>query len=277
MFMQSAAMALAFGSNFQYGKRKISSMSNDEFNRLTPTQMNIDLVNSVNAMIPSVEASFKQMERMNVTILDSMARYLAQGVEFLFDVVSGKKSIQGSDSTFSVDNILPNLGSLIGVTDPSQSGLQQSFADTAPSKKTSSTFGPIGPSLAKLDLLYAGMSITQLRKVRSSSVTWSRIPKTQRDLIQKILNVNPFKTPTQAIKASGASGVVKKISTMFAELVRIISVYRRTGRPLDRRNIAKQWLILAKKYNQFVLINKRGNLMVDTAKSLKLQKVIAKR
>ena len=36
METQSAALAYAFGLNYEYGKRKIKSMSNEEFNSLTP-------------------------------------------------------------------------------------------------------------------------------------------------------------------------------------------------------------------------------------------------
>ncbi len=36
MAMQSGAMALEFGTYFQYGKRRISAMDNDEFNALKP-------------------------------------------------------------------------------------------------------------------------------------------------------------------------------------------------------------------------------------------------
>ncbi len=89
MFMQSAAMALGFGSFFQYGKRKISSMSNEEFNALTPEALTSQLLSNVNNMIPTVEQSFKQMEQMNVLILDAMAKYFNQGVQKLEQWLQG--------------------------------------------------------------------------------------------------------------------------------------------------------------------------------------------
>ncbi len=83
MFMQSAAMALGFGSFFQYGKRKVSAMSNEEFNVLTPEALTAQLMSSINNMIPTVEQSFHQMEQMNEMILQAMAKYFDQAVGFL--------------------------------------------------------------------------------------------------------------------------------------------------------------------------------------------------
>ncbi len=109
--MQSAAMALAFGSNFQYGKRKISSMSNEDFNAMSALDMNIDLANTVNSMIPSVEQSFKQMEQMNITILESLSRYLGQAISFGLDVLTGKRAVTGTGGEhFEAAHILENIG-----------------------------------------------------------------------------------------------------------------------------------------------------------------------
>ncbi len=87
--MQSAAMALAFGSFFQYGKRKISAMGNDEFNILTPEMLASDLSQSVSNMIPSAAESFKQMETMNIMVLDSMAKYFDQSIQYLDKWIKG--------------------------------------------------------------------------------------------------------------------------------------------------------------------------------------------
>ncbi len=40
MAYQSAALAYSFGLNYEYGKRKIKSMSNEQFNELTPIKLN---------------------------------------------------------------------------------------------------------------------------------------------------------------------------------------------------------------------------------------------
>ncbi len=116
MFMQSAAMALGFGSFFQYGKRKLSAMSNEEFNALTPEALTAQLLSSINNMIPLTADSFKQMERLNVDILNAMATYFTQGIEYLGGFLSGKNvptTIGGS--TFSPQNIPGGLQEVLGL------------------------------------------------------------------------------------------------------------------------------------------------------------------
>lgn len=72
MAAQSAAIGQAFGTHFQYAKRKISSMSNEEFNKLTPTQLVEDLTADIRGMIPSVTRSFDDMEKLQTIIIDSL-------------------------------------------------------------------------------------------------------------------------------------------------------------------------------------------------------------
>ncbi len=68
MGIQSAVMAKQFGENFQYGKRRISAMSNEEFNQLTPAKLQAHANEELKAMIPSMEASVREM-RMFQTFL----------------------------------------------------------------------------------------------------------------------------------------------------------------------------------------------------------------
>ncbi len=118
MFMQSAAMALAFGSHFQYGKRKISSMTNEEFNKINPKTLNAELVADVAAMILSVEKSMEQMSSMNETIIKEMAKLFFQGAEELSQFLTGQTKFDVGDGVnYSVSNIVPNL--LGGETVPS--------------------------------------------------------------------------------------------------------------------------------------------------------------
>ncbi len=61
MGAQSAVMAKQFGENFQYGKRRISAMTNEEFNKLTPAKLAERTAQELKAMIPSMESSITDM------------------------------------------------------------------------------------------------------------------------------------------------------------------------------------------------------------------------
>ncbi len=57
MGIQSAVMAKQFGENFQYGKRRISAMDNDEFNKLTPAKLMSNANRELAEMIPAMKDS----------------------------------------------------------------------------------------------------------------------------------------------------------------------------------------------------------------------------
>ncbi len=72
MAAQSFAMGQAFGTSFQYGKRKISSMSNEEFNKLTAQQAHAEIQSDIRDMIPSMNQSFKTMEKFQSDVVLSI-------------------------------------------------------------------------------------------------------------------------------------------------------------------------------------------------------------
>ncbi len=78
MAAQSFAMGEAFGKSFQYGKRKISAMSNDEFNKLTAPKLHEEIQADIRQMIPHMNKSFATMEKFQSEVVNSIIRGIAQ-------------------------------------------------------------------------------------------------------------------------------------------------------------------------------------------------------
>ncbi len=76
MAYQSLVMGDAFGRAFQFGKRKISAMSNDEFNKLDIVTMFESISNEYTRMIPSVEKAMSQSLELQVTIVKELLKTL---------------------------------------------------------------------------------------------------------------------------------------------------------------------------------------------------------
>ncbi len=76
MGIQSAVMAEQFGTMFQYGKRRISAMSNEEFNKLTPQMLQERITTQVQGMIPEMEKQIQAMRPMVVIIMKEFAEYV---------------------------------------------------------------------------------------------------------------------------------------------------------------------------------------------------------
>ncbi len=76
MGIQSAVMAEQFGTMFQYGKRRISAMSNEEFNALTPEILQQRMTKQIEDMIPEMEKQIKAMRPMVELIIREFAEYI---------------------------------------------------------------------------------------------------------------------------------------------------------------------------------------------------------
>jgi len=69
---QSMLMGDAFGKAYQYGKRKISAMSNEEFNALTPEMLGQQIVTDYKGIIPSLEEAVKASTEFQSIIIQEM-------------------------------------------------------------------------------------------------------------------------------------------------------------------------------------------------------------
>ncbi len=90
MMWQSAAIAAGFGTYFQYAKRKISALSNDEFNAARPSDLVNELFDDIMNEIPS---SFERIRSINNLILQSLADFLEDGIRFLSDKLGGQLNV----------------------------------------------------------------------------------------------------------------------------------------------------------------------------------------
>ncbi len=77
MGIQSAVMAEQFGTLFQYGKRRISAMSNEEFNKLTPEMLQERMTKQIEGMIPEMERQIKAMSVLVPIIIREFGAYLS--------------------------------------------------------------------------------------------------------------------------------------------------------------------------------------------------------
>jgi len=98
MGIQSAVMAKQFGENFQYGKRRISAMSNEEFNKLTPTKLQLNANAELKAMIPAMEDSVKEMRTFQTFLIGEFLKMLNDAIG------KGLGTLFGFDDPFNREN-----------------------------------------------------------------------------------------------------------------------------------------------------------------------------
>ncbi len=89
---QSLAMGEAFGKGFQYGKRKISSMSNEEFNALDFKQLSESIATDYKVMIPSMKESLAASDVLQKAVFDALGDIILK----LPEAVAGMFSDSGN-------------------------------------------------------------------------------------------------------------------------------------------------------------------------------------
>ncbi len=89
MGIQSAVMAEQFGTMFQYGKRRISAMSNEEFNALTPEILQKRMTEQITAMIPEMQKQIQAMTPLVKIILETFGSYITEAGDVLAHTIAG--------------------------------------------------------------------------------------------------------------------------------------------------------------------------------------------
>ncbi len=86
MMWQSAAIAAGFGTYFQFAKRRVSAMSNEEFNKADPHELVNSMYEDIVKQIPS---SFSKVDSLTPVMLQSMNVMLDQAVKWLQGAITG--------------------------------------------------------------------------------------------------------------------------------------------------------------------------------------------
>ncbi len=122
MFMQSVMMGYGFGTGFQYSKRKISAMSNEEFNATSIVQETQKMFESYKLIIPELKQSIDDSKDLQSYVLAAMIDMPRNLLADLF----------GAVAPAPVDS--PDSGG--SVTDPVDKTAADVFKETEPVPET---------------------------------------------------------------------------------------------------------------------------------------------
>jgi len=120
---QSLAMGEAFGKGFQYGKRKISSMSNEEFNLLDFRKLSESINTDYKVMIPSLKNSIQasdELQREVFKALGDVIKDIPGEILKFFQDVTTPTNTSGSGNQSSTEHLI--LASELGTLHQVRSG-----------------------------------------------------------------------------------------------------------------------------------------------------------
>ncbi len=114
MVAQSLAMMEAAGKGWQFGKRRISAMSNEEFNKLTPHRIMEDSLAEYKLMIPSMTKAFDESKELQTKIIEVMVGY---AVQLLSDIQKGVEAALSPSGKTQIKNpfVASFLRPIIGI------------------------------------------------------------------------------------------------------------------------------------------------------------------
>jgi len=110
---QSLAMGEAFGKGFQYGKRKISSMDNKEFNALNFQQLSESLATDYKVMIPSLTKSIQASDELQRAVFKALGDLLLDIPDAIKDFFTNA-TVQQESSTNKTSTIINAMFGLSG-------------------------------------------------------------------------------------------------------------------------------------------------------------------
>ncbi len=90
MAAQSLVMGDSFGKGFQFGKRKISAMSNEEFNSLTMSNLITNLQQEFKQLIPSINMSIEDSKDLQTKIVQEMLKIVPNLIATLTETLGGQ-------------------------------------------------------------------------------------------------------------------------------------------------------------------------------------------
>ncbi len=144
---QSMMMGDAFGKSYQYGKRKISAMSNEEFNKLTPKDLANDIQADFNAIIPSLGIAIKQSSQFQSLIIREMGEIIKSLPSEITRFFTGEEGGTGSsnDTALAVFTAVIKMLNSGGLPTQGNLGSGPSFIG-APQTNPFFPGGPLNPT-----------------------------------------------------------------------------------------------------------------------------------
>ncbi len=116
---QSFAMGEAFGKGFQYGKRRISAMTNEDFNAMSAKNHFEETTADISAMIPSMKAQMNNFSTLQTDIIKTLIEQLKDaGITIGEAVASGAGDVFAEGppgGTAIAQSSLDQLRSLVGL------------------------------------------------------------------------------------------------------------------------------------------------------------------
>ncbi len=206
MGAQSAVMGEAFGKHFQYGKRKISAMSNEEFNKLTSAELFDDTLHGFEKIIPLLKDSMTRTEDLQQFVIQTLVRYVRSLPD---DIISGFTSGKVSDSPL-IENLESNITGGIDVAN-AIAGFFQNLSKGIPSAEARTADIHQDVRDAEIIALNKKLKAQEAKVILGSDQDkFKNIPKAKNlGILEHTLSQSKLKGTTKGTLTEGQKSIIK--------------------------------------------------------------------
>ncbi len=165
MGAQSLVIGKMFGEGFQYGKRKISAMPNEEFNKLTFEAMMSNARDEMQRSIPTMQQAMKDMQPMVETVVHEFIDYLKLVLDQAQRELPGLGEMLSKQTTGLSGGIVGAIYELLKTQGVSLADVQKLISDAVPSLPGAGAHtGSIQLTDISKPSTIKGLSISEARK-----------------------------------------------------------------------------------------------------------------
>ncbi len=222
MATQSLAMGEAFGLGFQYGKRRISAMSNEEFNKITPVKLHQDMQGGVQAMIPEMKQSISNFTLLQTDIIKELVHYASNIINESPELVKqfmglGNSGAGGGLGDIGGQLLFEILKGLSGglITNPLPSAGAENLP---PPTNTGGEFDKGKNDKFKKDIA----ALTKIREMQAAVAAQKPLVEAQNKFAARLPKVQYKRKATQSARME-----VKKLTGLIAKWVRLRAPYKK--------------------------------------------------
>ncbi len=103
-FLATQGFAIMYygGAGWQFGKRKVSGMSNEEVNKMSPNEFLMKLHGETRTMVPTMAQGMKDMTPLITTTVEQFGSYIREAIKALPQAIGNifQQSYQGADNPY---------------------------------------------------------------------------------------------------------------------------------------------------------------------------------
>ncbi len=124
---QSFIMMYQAGEGWQYGKRRISALSNEDFNQITPQSLMERQAMELKGAIPIIERSMNNMTQMVPMIIQQYGDFIREAIkampQMVQNIVGGQAGANLQSNMAGLNDVLKFLASLLPQLPPAEAKL----------------------------------------------------------------------------------------------------------------------------------------------------------